>query len=217
MSELSYIPRGINGFDIIDYIKTRPPKDRLPYHGIYLFCGKQGSGKTLSAVDFVYNLSQAYKINIITNLELKFDNDTTIYEFKNLLDFFKYNDKPRIYLIDEMHLLFNSLQSKNANTHIFEAVSQQRKNEVMIVGTSQVYGRLAKPFREQINTVITCERIFCSLHHLTFYRSEVVEKEDDITTNLYASHGRFFTANKTMYERYDTKQIIEGDENGLLY
>lgn len=61
-----------------------------------------------------------------------------------------------IYLIDEIHLEFNSLESKNIDIEVMIEVSQQRKQRKHIIGTSQVYGRLAKPFREQIRNVVLC-------------------------------------------------------------
>lgn len=65
-----------------------------------------------------------------------------------------------IYLIDEIHLEFNSLESKNIDIEVMIEVSQQRKQRKHIIGTSQVYGRLAKPFREQIRNVVLCSN-FC--------------------------------------------------------
>ena len=48
-----------------------------------------------------------------------------------------------IFLIDEMHLEFNSLESKQLDSSIFYTVSQQRKQRKHIVGTSQVFERLS--------------------------------------------------------------------------
>ena len=46
-------------------------KKRFPYHGVYCFCGKQGSGKTLTAVRLVSNIFLDYKdIYLITNVSL---------------------------------------------------------------------------------------------------------------------------------------------------
>ena len=45
-----------------------------------------------------------------------------------------------IYLIDEIHLEFNSLESKNIDIEVMIEVSQQRKQRKHIIGTSQVYG-----------------------------------------------------------------------------
>ena len=55
-----------------------------------------------------------------------------------------------LFFIDEFHLELNSLESKNIDIDIITEISQQRKQRKHIVGTSQVFMRLAKPLREQI-------------------------------------------------------------------
>lgn len=65
-----------------------------------------------------------------------------------------------IYLIDELHLELNSLESKNIDIDVMTEISQQRKQRKHIVGTSQVYMRLAKPLREQIFNVVLCRKFF---------------------------------------------------------
>ena len=64
-----------------------------------------------------------------------------------------------IYLIDEIHLEFNSLESKKMDSNIFTVVSQQRKQRKHIVGTSQVFSRIAKPFREQFRYAVACRTV----------------------------------------------------------
>ena len=63
-----------------------------------------------------------------------------------------------IYFIDEIHLEFNSLESKNIPIEVMVEISQQRKQRKHIVGTSQVYTRMAKPLREQIKNVVICKK-----------------------------------------------------------
>ncbi|MFQ9701887.1 MAG: hypothetical protein ACLR0U_04940 [Enterocloster clostridioformis] len=46
-------------------------------------------------------------------------------------------------MIDEIHLEFNSLESKNIDIEVMIEVSQQRKQRKHIIGTSQVYEWLA--------------------------------------------------------------------------
>lgn len=70
-----------------------------------------------------------------------------------------------IYFIDEIHLEFNSLESKNVPIEVMIEVSQQRKQRKHIVGTSQVYMRMAKPFREQIKNVVICKNFFKVLQY----------------------------------------------------
>ena len=67
---------------------------------------------------------------------------------------YKNGEKGVIYFIDEIQLYFNSLQSKNINMDVMTQISQQRKQRIHIIATSQVFGRMAKPLREQFSSVI---------------------------------------------------------------
>lgn len=217
--------------------------------GTMIFCGKQGKGKTLSAVKYVKNVLQKYpKAVLVSNVAIKehpfntvyrvqkdgsvkyfkFDNarrvtepqkpetltkdkskkntcicydfftkeeitlpsdmvhsvqkDVNVFEYYDLttaeeitlpragilieydgLDSLKYVSNGFcgvIYLIDELHLELNSLESKNIDIDVMTEISQQRKQRKHIVGTSQVYMRLAKPLREQIFNVVLCDNLF---------------------------------------------------------
>lgn len=128
--------------------------------GLLIFCGEQGSGKTLSAVQYVKKLCEQYPAaKLCTNVDI-FDlpEHTEVIEYNGLdcLKSLENGYEGIIYLIDEIHLEFNSLESKNIDIEIMIEVSQQRKQRKHIVGTTQVYGRLAKPFREQIRNVVLC-------------------------------------------------------------
>ena len=100
-------------------------KIRFPYHGVYCFEGKQGSSKTLSACRLISNIFADYKdVYLVTNVWLNTDILTNIPK-ENIIPFtryyqlfFNYN-KPVIFFIDEAHLLFNSLESKNADVNMF--------------------------------------------------------------------------------------------------
>ena len=52
-------------------------------------------------------------------------------------------------VLDEIQNWFNSLQSKDFPPEMLTEITQQRKQTKMILGTSQVFSRLAKPIREQ--------------------------------------------------------------------
>ena len=61
-----------------------------------------------------------------------------------------------VYIIDEIHTYFNALDSKNIPMFVFTEISQQRKQRKLIIGTSQLFMRAAKPLREQCDNVIVC-------------------------------------------------------------
>ena len=165
MSYLSFIKKESKiHFDSIkqNYIDSKD-KELFRASGLTVYCGWQGSGKTLSAVKHVYNLMVRYpKSILVTNLEFNSDLPNKIITFKNHDDLHRLlvevnNDKYGvIYLIDEIHTYFNALESKDIPPYIFTEISQQRKQRKAIIGTSQLFLRMAKPFREQANYLVMC-------------------------------------------------------------
>ena len=83
--------------------------------GIWVFCGPQGSGKTLSAVQCLKKMCKEYpKAKVCSNLEIKgIDNEVipfTDYEQLATLD---NGIEGIIFFLDEIHILWNSLESKD--------------------------------------------------------------------------------------------------------
>lgn len=85
--------------------------------GILVFCGPQGSGKTLSAVRYVLDLLRAFPHAILcSNVKIYGLPDSVRYvQYTGLDCFDRYNNgfEGVIFLIDEIHIEFNSLESKN--------------------------------------------------------------------------------------------------------
>lgn len=107
------------------------------------------------------------------------------------------------YLIDEIHLEFNSLESKNIPIEIMVEVSQQRKQRKHIVGTSQVYMRLAKPLREQIDTVVICHNFFsCIQYNKVINGKTATEENGKLKADII---GKYFWFHRPeLYSSYDT-------------
>lgn len=175
--------------------------------GLLIFCGEQGSGKTLSAVQYVKRLCEEYPQAILcTNVSITgLPLETVVVEYDGLNCLKKLENGYRgvIYLIDEIHLEFNSLESKNIDIEVMIEVSQQRKQRKHIIGTTQVYGRLAKPFREQIRNVVLCSN-FCRILQVNTLidGSKSVEKDGHLITE---SVKRFCWFHKPeLYDSYDT-------------
>lgn len=214
--------------------------------GTMIFCGKQGSGKTLSAVNYIYNLFEMYPYMIlVTNVALRdypfncgyriVDGVGEIYELEtgeiirtgdyhtdendivlgkipyccieyDGLDSLKYinNDQVGVvFFIDELHLELNSLESKNIDIDVIVEISQQRKQRKKIIGTSQVYMRLAKPIREQIFDVVICRCFFGCLQFNKSIDGETAREENgklsaDVKKRVLWFHDY------DMYGRYDT-------------
>lgn len=163
--------------------------ERFKPDGLVCFCGVQGSGKTLSATLYARKLMDMYpRALIVTNLTLspdywdmyrvfKYDGVAQLHDMQN-------GEYGIIYLLDEIQLEFNSLESKQMSVPIFEAVCQQRKQRKTIIGTTQVFGRLAKPFREQFRKVVLCDNFMGLIFRQRIYTAENVAYEDDVRTEL---------------------------------
>ena len=155
-----------NAFDSIkyklDFIRDNP--NYFNPEGILIFCGSQGCGKTLSAVQYVKKVCEQYPDCIlVTNTDIKgLPEHTQVIEYDGL-DCLKNIENGQfgvLYFIDEIHLELNSLESKNIDMDTIVELSQQRKQRKHIVGTSQVYMRMAKPLREQVKNVVICKNYF---------------------------------------------------------
>lgn len=198
-----------------NYIDSKD-KEMFNATGVTIYCGWQGSGKTLSAVKHVNNLLLQYpKCILVTNLDIdnkylknkiiKFSEHNKLHELLVNVNNDKYGV---IYLIDEIHTYFNALESKDIPPYIFTEISQQRKQRKAIIGTSQLFLRMAKPFREQANFMI-----MCSTHLNLFTYNKVYDAHTlttDYTGNLIGSpvkRGFFFHSQK-LREMYDTYQKV---------
>ena len=131
-------------------------ENKFPF-GIYFFCGRQGAGKTISAVKYIKELQQKYSCLVFSNCEIE-GIDGIITDLSNLFEIVENAGGANIvFFLDEVQTLFSCANSKNFDENILGFITQQRKNNVHIVVTSQVFTRVAKPLREQAFRVIDCK------------------------------------------------------------
>ncbi len=208
-----YLDRELN---IIDGIKAQVWKIKnsipgeLKTTGINIFCGPQGSGKTLSVVHYFKKIIKDYpKAIVVTNIEFNFPIENEVKKYSGFDDFKIENGVYGvIYVLDEIHLILNSLESKGVPLSIIVELSQQRKQRKLILGSSQVYSRMAKPLREQIRNVIVCKNYF-GLFQFNYLIDafNTVEKDGQLkVTKLKTS---FFFHSKEDYLAYDTYKKMD--------
>ena len=197
----------INVFKTISYniLFSRNNPDYFYPAGIWVFCGPQGSGKTLSAVQCLKKIAAAYpKAMIVSNLEVK-GLDREIIEFKDYSQLIELDNGTNgiIFLLDEIHVLWNSLESKEIPISEMACFCQMRKNRRVIIGTSQVYNRIAKPIREQLQYAITCRNYFGLLQHNTIIDpAESIEKNGVLEAKIVGH--KFWFHHPKLYGSYDT-------------
>ena len=129
--------------------------------GIWCFCGAQGSGKTLSAVKCCKALLREYPGAVLcSNMDIHgIDNPIIPFTDYEQIKTIKNGTYGVIFFIDELHVLWNSLESKKIPFEEMACFCQMRKDRRVILGTSQVYSRIAKPIREQLRYVIKCRNV----------------------------------------------------------
>ena len=203
--------------EYIIYMSSK--NNEFPLNGLLLFTGSQGSGKTYKAVEYVYNIKKKYpQCSIVSNLNLEFQD----YEFKNQDDLHSYSNYGTVILIDEIQIYFNSLSSKNIDPVVMAQIAQQRKQHIHIVATTQVFGRLAKQFREQFNQVVYCSKFFglnC-IGKIQLIDRYSMDGENSTDTNLSGKvlYQNIFFRNPEIFDMYDTYKIIDiADRKGGVF
>ncbi len=209
MSSLNGSKNPLNLFRTWKYKKNF--KKRHPTYfdpdGLIVFCGPQGAGKTLSAVQYVIDLTWQYpKCKLVTNVDIKGLNPLVeVIEYTGIdcLTNVENGYEGVIYLIDEIHLEFNSLESKNIPIEVMVEVSQQRKQRKHIVGTSQQFMRLAKPLREQVKNLVICQNFFnCIQFNKLIDGTTIREKDGHIQMDIRKKSWWFHAPE--IYKSYDT-------------
>lgn len=216
MSEIKeYLSGSLNPKNIVRTIRhnilfARNNPDYFYPSGIWVFCGPQGSGKTLSAVQCLKKMCKQYpkaivctnlQINGIKNQVLQFEDYDQLKELDNGIEGI-------IFFLDELHILWNSLESKDIPISEMACFCQMRKNRRVIIGTSQVYSRIAKPIREQLQYAIDCKNFFGLLQV-----NQILDPSESIEKNgiLEAKHigTKIWFHNPDLYHSYDTLFKIE--------
>lgn len=178
--------------------------------GIWVFCGAQGSGKTLSAVQALKKICKEYpKAIVVSNLHIRgIENKMIPFESYDQLKELSNGIQGIIFFLDELHILWNSLESKDIPISEMACFCQMRKDRRVIIGTSQVYSRIAKPIREQLQYAIDCKNYFKILQvNKILDPSECIEKNG----NIEAKHigTKFWFHKPELYDSYDTLFKIE--------
>lgn len=193
--------------------KLRFARDNPDYFypsGIWIFCGAQGKGKTLSAVKCLKEILKDYpKAIVVSNLDIKgLDRDIIPFEKYEQLSEISNGINGVIYFLDEIHVLWNSLESKEIPISEMACFCQMRKDRRVIIGTSQVYSRIAKPIREQLQYIIDCDNWFNLLQINTILDPiTCVETNGHISADIIKR--KFWFHSPDLYESYDTLTKID--------
>ena len=196
-----------NIFKTLRY-KARFARDNPDYFypaGIWVFTGAQGSGKTLSAVKCLKEIIKDYpKAIICSNLEIKgLDREIIPFTDYSQLSELSNGIEGVIFFLDEIHVLWNSLESKDIPISEMACFCQMRKERRVIIGTSQVYGRIAKPIREQLQYIIDCKEFLSIIQvNKVLDPTDTIEKDGHVGCAVIKNQIWFHSPDD--YDSYDT-------------
>lgn len=163
MDEFMQPPMGITNINDVIRENLLKKDNSFPYSGMWIFSGAQGSGKSLLMMHLVKQIIADYpKTVIVSNISIF---GVPAIPYQGIEDFERYNNGADgiIFIIDEIHILFNALESAKMPLTTMQVWAQNRKNRRLILGTSQRFNRVAKGVREQTTWNYECRRPILNL------------------------------------------------------
>lgn len=203
----------INLTGIVKLLEENTLKDDkyFPYAGLWAFSGSQGSGKTLLMMHLVKQIYDEYpNVRILSNISIY---GIPSIPYTGIDDIEKYgNGKDGlIVVLDEIHTLFNSLESRNMPLSTMQVWCQNRKNSRLIVGTSQRFNRVGKGIREQTTFNYECHKAIASL----LYSYKVYDGADYDDDGNYCGEEperHFYVPKVSVMRMYNTLEVVKRDK-----
>lgn len=197
-------------------VKDNKSKDNtfFPYYGVTYYAGPQGSGKTMSLVHALEEYRKQYPlVKIYTNFGYKYET-AALNDIYDLINPDLYNDEQgTIFVLDEIQNEFAASTSANFPPNILQTITQLRKQNILVLCTTQVFTRVSKPLREQAKYVVECETFFGRLTETRKYdgneyadgfdKSEKYKKE-----HLVCIEHKAFVQTDELRDCYDSYQLI---------
>jgi ATP-dependent Clp protease ATP-binding subunit ClpX len=191
---------------VTDFFERDPDEFPMSKTGLYIFEGKQGSGKTVSACYYMIMLKMQHPaLKIMSNISFTYADDH-LEEWTDMV--FKQNGSyGQIIFIDEIQNYFNSLESKNFPPEALQEICQQRKQRKAIFGTTQVFQRVAKPIREQTRFVVRPKTLFGCFTIMSFFDPSM--DKDGQVEKMRRVKTMCFVHTKVLREAFDTFETVE--------
>lgn len=175
-------------------------------HGIIMFTGKQGQGKTLAETKYLMDMQYKYpSVKVATNYGY-IKEDEQIDDWHKLVD---YNNGKYgvICAIDECQNWFSSSMSKNFPPRMLATVTQNRKNKRVIIMSSHFFTNVSKPIRQHCTEVRACRTFLKCFTVVTRY--EPIMNGDGDVLKMRRLGMYSFVHSEQLYNSYDTYKVIK--------
>jgi len=194
--------------DIIHVLRYGRPFNE---YGLTMYCGRQGAGKTVGMTEYLERMRRKYpKVKIVTNYGYIHED----YSMASWEDFFTIRNglDGVIFAIDELQNEYNSNAWKTFPEGLLSEITQQRKQRIKIVASSQVYTRVVKPLREQTFEVVECTTLAGRWTFMKCFDAEdynMVIDDPIKKQKLRRLYRRNFVQDKKIRELYNSYAKIE--------
>ena len=173
-------------------------------HGLILFEGEQGSGKSMAMTHYVNLLKAQYPdLIIMTNYDLLIQ-DFNLDTWQPIVG---YHGKPLCACFDEISLWFSNRNYVNFPPDFLRTIVQNRKERRVILGTCQQINMVDKQIRRQCTEVRKCRTLFGCLTIVWRFSPRFTSDGDIghlINKGIYA-----FIQTEDLRYQYDTFKVIE--------
>lgn len=216
--------------DVYKYIKYKKYNEYRDFGKMFIYIANDkqpfGSGKTLSVVDYVryvynrYNGKQVWsnscskfveqKIKIYSNVTLVGVPYIPLVSYEQIIDSGENNDDTcvSLFVIDELGSQFNNRNWKNnLPPDLLEAILQQRKSKIGILGTVQDWSLFDATLRKVSSECIECSKIWRYVVNRSFYAKDV-ERAQYNTELIKTCSVRCFFATDNLYNSYNTNERV---------
>lgn len=184
---------------VLDRLTQDP--DRYSNTAIIIFEGEQGSGKTIAAVQYIYEELRKFPLaQFSANIDVK--GQTELLQDINQIIESNNGIYGQLNLLDETQNWFNSNESKNVPIEFVGEICQQRKQAKAIIGTTQRFNRLSKQLRQETMFLMRPITVMGCLTIVRKYKPDV--DSDGVVKKMKMLGVYFFVHSDELREAYDT-------------
>lgn len=186
--------------------------------GLFCYTGKQGKGKTYSAIDFLIDRKKEKNYKIITNVKSfnVFSDTLYMYDIMDIINYckeFEDNDKNVIIFFDEIFTILE--KQTRINKEILSFISQLRKRHIIFVTTAQEWSEINITFRRYVRYQISCNMFSLPIFHTAFIFNSINDGDqihwDNDSQEFIAPRisANFAKCNRAVVQSYDTFETIK--------
>lgn len=186
------------------------------------FTGAQGHGKTLTMMCVLREMYRQYPDALIVSNISIYGIPSIPYSGVQDFETYQNGEKGIIFVIDEIHTLFNSLESDKMPLSTVQVWCQNRKNRRVILGTSQRFNRVAKTIREQTKLLYVCYKPVLWFNRYAVFDASLFNDKGEYEGEPQKKH--YYIPSWDCMTMYNTLEVVhrseykkEGDSsNGIV-